>query len=129
MGRPYAAGSVGKTHPLLKVETVTGKRVAQHKVNESDATENLQWRERSFRHLAAGEGQLPKADDGDQRRALNKEDARAHEGRRSKAEHLRVDAIRNMSQRRIPRLRAASHCARGRERIAALKTSAMKAPK
>src|SRR5262249_30645848 len=91
MGRPYAAGSVGKTHPLLKVETEAGKRVAQHKVNESDAAEDLQWRERPFRHLAASEGQLPKADDGDERRALDKENARAHEGRRSKAEHLRVD--------------------------------------
>src|ERR1700730_9845767 len=91
IGRSCAAGSVGKAHPLLEVENVAGERVAQHEVDESDAAEDLQGRECPLRHLAAGECQLPEADDGDERRALDEKDARVHEGGSGETEHLRVD--------------------------------------
>src|SRR5216683_3531392 len=91
MGRPCAAGSVGKAHPLLEVEAVAGEPVAQHEVDKGDAAEDLQGRERPLCDLAAGEGQIAEANDGDERRALDEKDARVHEGRSGEAEHLRVD--------------------------------------
>src|ERR1700751_571524 len=91
MGWPCVAGSVGKAHPLLEVEAITGKRVAQSKVDEGNAAEDLQRRKRSFSHLATSKGQLSDADDGDERRALDEEDARTDKGRGGETEHLRID--------------------------------------